>query len=176
VQAQDKPKTKLETSVDRAQIMMGEEIKYTIGLETDLTELIVFPELKNIGRLEVIESYPVDSVRKNDKWFLYKRYGITQFDSGDYWLPRVEVIRNSEKYKTDSLLVKVREVKVDTTKQKMFPIKDSVKIDFDKNRNLSWLWWLLLLVPIAVAVWLLSRKRTTKTYEDTLHHQEISGF
>ncbi|MDP5100545.1 MAG: hypothetical protein NWQ09_04395 [Nonlabens sp.] len=176
VQAQDKPSKKLETSVDRAQIMMGEEIKYTIGLETDLTELIVFPELKNIGRLEVIESYPVDSVRKNDKWFLYKRYGITQFDSGDYWLPRVEVIRNSEKYKTDSLLVKVREVKVDTTKQKMFPIKDSVKIDFDKNRSLKWLWWLLLLIPVGVAAWLLSRKRTTKTYEETLQPFEWTKY
>ena len=176
VQAQDKPSKKLETSVDRAQIMMGEEIKYTIGLETDLTELIVFPELKNVGRLEVIESYPVDSVRKNDKWFLYKRYGITQFDSGDYWLPRVEVIRNSEKYKTDSLLVKVREVKVDTTKQKMFPIKDSVKIDFDKNRSLKWLWWLLLLIPVGVAAWLLSRKRTAKTYEETLQPFEWTKY
>jgi len=176
VDAQDKPKIKVETSVDRTQILMGEEIKYTIGLETDLTELIVFPELKNIGKLEVIESYLVDSVRKNDKWFLYKRYGITQFDSGDYWLPRIEIIRNSAKYKTDSLLVKVREIKADTTKQKMFPIKDSVVIDYKKDHGyLLWL-LLLLLIPAGIAVWMLSRKRTKTTYEDTLQPFEWTKY
>lgn len=174
--AQEKLNKKLKTSVDRSEILMGEEIQYTIELETDLTELIVFPDLKNLGRLEVIDSYPVDSIRKNDKWFLYKKYGITQFDSGDYWLPRVEVIRNNEKYKTDSLLVKVREVKVDTLKQKMFPIKDSVNIDYKTDR--SYLWWLLLLllIPAGIYGWMLSRKRTTKTYEETLQPYEWTKF
>jgi hypothetical protein len=38
----------------------------------------VFSKFKNIGALEVIQSYPVDTVKNNDRYELIKRYGLTQ--------------------------------------------------------------------------------------------------
>lgn len=177
VQGQNTSQNKIKTTVDRSQILMGEEIKVSISIATDGTELIVFPELKNIGRLEVIENYPVDSVRENSKLTLFKRYGVTQWDSGDYWVRPIEITRNTEKYKTDSLLVKVREVKTDTTKQKMYPIKDSVKLPFKNKSDFNY-WWLLLLllIPIGIVAFMLLRKRTQKTYEETLQPFEWTKY
>jgi hypothetical protein len=70
----------------------------------------------------------------------------------------------------------VREVVVDTTKQGMFPIKDSVDIEDQSTLSYSWMWWLLLLIPVGLLVVLLSRKREQKTYEETLQPYEWTKY
>jgi hypothetical protein len=174
--AQEQSKDEVNTKVDRDLIKIGEEVKLGIGVEAELGDLVIFPEQTTMGAMEVINSYPVDSLRIADKIRLFKQYGITQFDSGDYWVPRLEVIKNSRRLFSDSVLVSVREVVVDTTKQGMFPIKDSVEIEDRSTGSYSWMWWLLLLIPVVIAVVLLSRKREEKTYEETLQPYEWTQY
>jgi hypothetical protein len=174
--AQEQSKDEVNTKVDRDLIKIGEEVKLGIGVEAELGDLVIFPEQTTMGAMEVINSYPVDSLRIADKIRLFKQYGITQFDSGDYWVPRLEVIKNSRRLFSDSVLVSVREVVVDTTKQGMFPIKDSVEIEDRSTSSYDWMWWLLLLIPVVIAVVLLSRKREEKTYEESLQPYEWTQY
>ena len=46
---------------------------------------------------------------------------MTGFDSGAFYIPRQQVIVNSQAFFTDSLLVNVATIPVDTTKVKKFP-------------------------------------------------------
>lgn len=166
----------VQTTVDRNEILMGEEVKLGITVDATSTDLIVFPEQAKFGQLEVIESYPVDTIRENDRLRLFKQYGITQWDSGDYYVPQLSILKNEAKIFSDSILVKVREVQVDTAKQKMFDIKPAIDIPDTRPTDWSWLWWLLLLLPLGGLIYLLTRKREKKTYEETLQPYEWTRY
>ncbi|WP_438961112.1 hypothetical protein [Nonlabens sp.] len=166
----------VQTTVDRNEILMGEEIKLGITVEAAPTDLIIFPEQQKLGALEVIESYPIDTIRDNNRLRLFKEYGVTQWDSGDYYVPRLKILKNDLSILSDSMLIKVREVQVDTAKQKMFDIKAAIDIPDTRPTDWSWLWWLLLLIPLGIVVYLLTRKREKKTYEETLQPYEWTRY
>lgn len=174
--AQNQPKEEVVTKVDRNLIKIGEEVKLGISVDVELGDLIIFPEQTTMGAMEVLQSYPVDSLRIADKIRLYKQYGITQFDSGDYWVPRLNILKNEKTLQSDSVLVSVREVIVDTLKQGMFPIKDALDIEDRSTASYSWLWWLLLLIPVVLVIISLSRKREQKTFEETLQPFEWTQY
>ena len=48
---------------------------------------------------------------------------LTSFDSGQYKIPEQRILIWTQEYLTDSLIVDVTTVAVDTTKQAMYPIK-----------------------------------------------------
>ncbi len=174
--AQNTQPGRAATTVDRDLIKIGEEVKLGITIEATLKDLVVFPEQQTMGSLEVINSYPVDSVRQEDKLTLFKQYGITQFDSGDYWVPQLKILKNSTQFLSDSLLISVREVEVDTTQQLLYDIKPALEIETNVPPDYSWMWWLLLLIPLGIVVFLLSRKREQKSYEETLQPYEWSRY
>jgi len=162
------------TQVDRDSILMGEEVKLSLTIDATATDLVIFPEQTKMGAMEVIESYPIDTIRENDNMRLFKQYGITQWDSGDYTVPRLTVIKNEKPYLTDSLLIKVREVQVDTTKQKMFPIKEAMEIPDNRPTDWSWLWWLLLLIPIGILVGKLDDKQLMEQRRGKEYYTELT--
>ena len=89
------------SSIDTAQIRVGEEIIYSIQVETDSTDLVLFPEGQSFNPMEVIESYEPDTTRYQDKIRLIKKYGLTQFDSGNYTLPSQRIVINNEPFNTE---------------------------------------------------------------------------
>ncbi|MEY4432985.1 MAG: hypothetical protein RLZZ44_1118, partial [Bacteroidota bacterium] len=117
---------KVTTVLDTTRNRIGAEFKLTLKTSVDTSARVVFPNLKNMGALEVIRSYPIDTIRNNDRYELIKKYGLTQFDSGKYTIPRVAILINKKPVFTDSILVEVANVKVDTLQQKMYDIKDIV--------------------------------------------------
>lgn len=149
------------TSVDTTNIRIGEEIQYTITVEADSTDLVLFPEGQTFLPLEVIESYPVDTSFAQAKYRLIKKYGLTQFDSGRYQLPAQRVYVNDRAFTTDSALVAVNDVPVDTLKQKMFNIKPVIEVDSPPFN-----WWNLmyLLIPLlgGLAYWYYRRAQKQK--------------
>ena len=62
----------VETSIDTTKNKIGAEFKLTLKTVVSSKSKVVFPKLKNIGPLEVIQSYPVDTVKKNDTYELIK--------------------------------------------------------------------------------------------------------
>jgi len=146
---QQKP---LQTSVDSAKIKIGSQAKLTLKATVDTAAKVSFPTGKNFGQLEVINSYPIDTIRKGAIYELVKKYGLTQFDSGRYVIPRLPVVINNKTIQTDSIAVEVYNIKVDTLKQKMFDIKPVVEA---KNDN-TWIYILLgliLLAAVGFGIW-----------------------
>ena len=161
------------TSIDTTKNKIGAEFKLTLKTSVDTLSKVVFPNLKNIGALEVIQSYPVDTVKNNDRYELIKKYGLTQFDSGKYTIPSIKILINSKSYMTDSIAVEVANVSVDTLKQKMFDIKD---IQPAKSQIGDWWKYLLLLaliVGIGAAVYWYLKKYQKKKIEAEVYKTPI---
>ncbi|SRX52539.1 DUF4381 domain-containing protein [Aequorivita sp. CIP111184] len=148
------------SSIDSTKIKIGEEILYTINVQADSTDVVVFPEEQTFAPLEMIESYKTDTTYEGAKYRLIKKYGLTQFDSGHFTIPPQRIFINNKPFFTDSLKVEVNDVPVDTTKQKMFDIKPAVEV---KSLLFDWLlllYWLLpILLIIGIAIYLFRRKK-----------------
>ena len=126
-----------------------------------------FPNARNFGALEVIQSYPIDTIRKNDRYELVKKYGLTQFDSGRYMIPSLKILINKKAFLSDSIQVEVANVQVDTLKQKMYDIKDIIPA----NKGIGD-WWKYLLVLLliggigALIYWYIKKRQKEKIEEE----------
>ena len=143
----------IKSTIDSTSIKIGEQITYYIQVETDTTSLVVFPEGQTFSPLEMIESYKIDTTKNNDKYNLIKKYGLTQFDSGAYTIPRQKIIIGDKTFFTDSLKVEVNNVIVDTTKQGLYDIKPIIEVK--KSASNFWKYLLLTLLIIGVVAFLM---------------------
>ncbi len=157
-------------SIDSTSIQIGQEIRYKMQVETDSTQIVIFPEGQTFSPLEVIESYKTDTTKSGNRFNLIKEYALTQFDSGYYTIPRQKVMIGDQVFLTDSLKVEVRDVIVDTTKQKMFEIKPLVDVDASFFNWKKYIWWIvatILLIGL-IAFFVLRRKKRKEAKEDEL--------
>ncbi len=156
----------ITSSVDTTNIRIGEEIKYSIEVVADSTDLVLFPEGQSFQPLEVIESYKVDTTYEQAKFRLIKKYGLTQFDSGSYTIPPQRIAVNDKIFSTDSILIEVADVPVDTTKQKMYEIKPAIEVGSSPIDFVKLLYWLIPLLLIAGLVWYFFRKKKKREAEE----------
>ncbi|WP_116694164.1 BatD family protein [Marixanthomonas spongiae] len=155
--------SQVTSSVDSTSIKIGEEIVYSIQVETDSTNLVVFPEGQTFMPLEVIESYKIDTTYEQAKYRLIKKYGLTQFDSGQYTIPQQQVVINNKQFGTDSVSIEVRDVAVDTTKQKMFDIKPAIEVDEPPLDLKTLLLWLIpIVIVLSIVGYILFRRKKRK--------------
>ena len=148
-------------AIDTTSIRIGEQIKYTISVEADSLDLVDFPEDQTFSPLEMVEALAIDTVPKDNRLVLQRMYALTQFDSGSYTIPPQRIAINEQPYFTDSFHIKVADVAVDTTKQKMYDIKPLIQVE-KSNAKLWWgLFFILLglLVIGALVYWFFLRKK-----------------
>ncbi len=144
----------VKTATDTTAIRIGEELKLTLSVEADSTDLVVFPETKAMGLLEVIQSYKTDTLKNKHKFILNKEYGLTQFDSGHFVVPPQKISVNGKTFSSDSVLVEVRDVVVDTTKQKLYDIKPIIQVEKPSEGMPYWLLYVLVgLIVIAAVIY-----------------------
>ena len=178
----------VEVAIDTTNIRIGEQILYQISVDKThpltksilsevnrLSDKVLFPKLvlDSLNRVEVVEELKVDTTKTK----FVKKYILTSFDSGQYIIPRQQVLINSRIYLTDSLLINVATVKVDTTKQNLFPIK-SIKnqpVIFDDYKNYLWL-GLALLALILGLIWyyFIRKKKDEQAIEDRVPPYELA--
>jgi hypothetical protein len=169
--AQQKP---VETSIDTTKNKIGAEFKLTLKTVVTSTSKVEFPKLKNIGPLEVIQSYPIDTVKKDaTNYELIKKYGLTQFDSGRYTIPSIKILIDKKPFYSDSIKVEVAAVKVDTLQQKMYDIKDISSVDEGMGN-----WWIYTLIILAILgigafVYWYVKKRQLKKIEEEVYKTPI---
>ncbi|WP_158730353.1 MULTISPECIES: hypothetical protein [unclassified Flavobacterium] len=161
------------TSIDTIKNKIGAEFKLTIKTTVDSSSRVLFPKSRNFGALEVIQSYPVDTVKIEGRYELTKRYGLTQFDSGRYVIPRFKIFINNQAFLTDSLLVEVANVQVDTLKQKMYDIKDIAPAEETMGNWWKYVLAILLLAGIAVLVYWFLKKRQEKKLQQEVFKTPI---
>jgi len=138
---------KVTTSVNVTKNKIGAEFKLTLKTDVDTLSKVKFPEAKNFGALEVIQSYKIDTVKNGARYELIKKYGVTQFDSGKYTISRIPVLINGNVVFSDSIKVEVNDVKVDTLKQKMFDIKDIAQVSSPIGT-----WWIYILILLFIGI------------------------
>jgi hypothetical protein len=141
----------VSAEIDRDTIKIGEQIKYTITAKVKPEDIIVFPEGQTFTPLEMVEAFKIDTTQLEPLKILSKTYALTKFDSGSYIIGQQTLKLNDDFLQTDSIRIKVNDVIVDTTKQKLFPIK--TYIDIEKPFEISsWVWWIIIGILIIVGV------------------------
>lgn len=150
----------VKTAIDTTHIRIGEKMLFQISV--DGIKDIVFPKLQNTGKVELVEEFKTDTIKNK----LIKLYHLTAFDTGQFIIPKQQVLINKKIFYTDSLLIKVMAVAVDTTKQKMFNIKPIAQEPYIFDDFKPYLWWLLLILAIiALGVFLYLRKKKIVIFE-----------
>ncbi len=151
----------VSSSIDSTAIKIGAELFYHIQVKTDTTTLVVFSEEQTFQPLEMINSYAVDTTKKEGYYQLTKTYGLTQFDSGVYTIPKQKIILGDRIFYTDSLEVQVNPIVVDTTKQKLFDIKPLTEVE--KSPSSFWGYLVVVLLVIfligGLLYWFVWRKK-----------------
>ncbi len=163
----------VETKIDRKINKIGAQFNLTYKTTVDTLSTVVFPSVKSIGKLEVIRNYVIDTVRKDDKYDLIKRYGLTQFDSGRFVIPKMTILINKKPFLTDSISVDVKDILVDTLKQKMYDIKPISQVE-----NAGSNWWkyvlgLIFFIGIGFLIYYLLKKYQKKKIEEVVYKTPI---
>lgn len=164
---------KVTTSIDTTKNKIGAEFKLTLKTKVDTASRVTFSNAKNFGNLEVIRSYPIDTIKKDNVYELIKKYGLTQFDSGKYVVPRIPVLINKKTIFSDSIAIEVNDVKVDTLKQKMYDIKDIIPAESSVGDWWKYLLGFLLIIGLGFLVYYFIKKRQAKKLEEVVYKTPI---
>jgi len=157
--AQENPK--ITTEVDTTFIKIGEQVQWKVTVDIDSTDFVIFPEGQTFSPLETVEAFATDTTRNKDRLTLQKIYALTQFDSGAYKLPSQRIDINGTGYMTDSSMINVATVPVDTLNQKMYDIKPLINVE--KSNYAFWKYLLIglliLLILGGLLYWFVFRKK-----------------
>jgi hypothetical protein len=154
----------VKVEVDTTNIRIGEQFNYKISVND--TSNVIIPKLQNLQGLEVVEDIDLDTVEKN----LIKKYILTGFDSGAYHIPAQQIFIRNRAYITDSILINVATVAVDTTKQKMYTIKSIQEEPWVLDDFMAYLPWLILgiLLIAGIIAYFYTYKKRKMTREEAI--------
>ena len=157
---------KVSVAIDTTDIRIGEQFLFKIVIKD--TANVIFPEkLENLTKLEVVKDVKIDTFKNS----LIKKYLMTGFDSGAFYIPTQQIFIKNRAYLSDSVLINVATVSVDTTKQKMFPIKSiqSEPLVYDDFKPYL-IWVVLALLLIGLLIYYLKTRKKPETKEiDTIN-------
>ncbi|MBI1646676.1 hypothetical protein I7X30_06340 [Capnocytophaga sp. 051621] len=150
-------------------IKIGEQIEYKISVQAPADAVVIFPEGQTFGALEMVKTNPTDTLKEKGKFRLEKAYYLTQFDEGKYTIPQQKIQISHKDFYTDSLLVEVHNVAVDTLKQPLYDAKPIVEVTSPSSSHL-WLWIVLgivaLLLTAAALYFFVFRKKKLSAEEE----------
>lgn len=151
----------VKAEIDTTSIRIGEQFNYKITVNE--TENVIIPKLDNLKGLEVVDSLKIDTINNR----LIKKYVLTGFDSGAFYIPRQQIYIRNQAYLTDSLLVNVATVPIDTTKIKKFPIKGIKGEPYQYDDFKTYIYWALAVLLIVITTLYFALKRTDKSTSET---------
>ena len=112
-------------NIESDSILIGKELFYTIDIDMEKAENIIFPDSTSFVPFELISETKVDTTIIENGLRFSKKYGIISFDEGDYVIPKIKIQIGDKLFSTDSKKITVNLVQVDTTKQGLYEIKSS---------------------------------------------------
>jgi len=139
-----KPMVKAE--IDTTNIRIGEQ--FNLKISVDETQNVIIPKLQLKG-LEIVDSTRTDTLKNS----LIRKYILTGFDSGAFYIPQQQIFVKNQAYLTDSLLVNVATIAIDTSKVKKFPIK-SIKSEPYTFDDFKIYMYILLAVLAIIGFWI----------------------
>ncbi len=160
----------INAKVDSTDILIGDQVQYTLELSKPRNEKISLPFLKDsVGSgVEILESLPLDTVfSQGNMHTLRLRYVVTSFDTGTHVLPRQAFIWDHEGRRdtlfSNDVMLNVTLVAVDTAQNTIKDIKAPFEAPFTWDEILPYiLWGLLALVVIAIVIYVIWRRLKNK--------------
>ena len=159
----------VKAEIDTTNIRIGEQFQLKISV--DETQNVIIPKIQLKG-LEVIDSTRIDTIKNS----LIRRYILTGFDSGAFYIPQQQIFVKNQAFLTDSLLINIATIAIDTSKVKKFPIKSIKKepYTFDDFRIYIYLILAILAIIGFWIYWFVIRKR--KETEDAPTYRTLPPF
>ena len=161
----------IKAEIDTTNIRIGEQFNLQISVYE--IQNVILPKLELKG-LEIIDSTKIDTLKNS----LIRRYILTGFDSGSFYIPQQQIFVKNQAFLTDSLLVNVATIAIDTTKVKKFPIKSikSEPFTFDDFKIYAYLLIAALAIISFWIYWFVVRKQKENeeeaTYKAMPHYEE----
>jgi len=154
---------KVTAKVDTTSIRIGEQ--FELKIEVSDTTSVIIPKLGKLTGLEIVEEDKIDTIKNR----LLKRYVLTGFDSGAYYIPQQQIFIRNQAFLTDSILINVATVPIDTIKQKMFPIKSIQGEPYVFDDFKPYLIWVLLgLLLIGLVLYFILKKKKIEEQEEVI--------
>ena len=159
----------VKAEIDTTSIRIGEQFQLKISV--DETQNVIIPKIQLKG-LEVIDSTRIDTIKNS----LIRRYILTGFDSGAFYIPQQQIFVKNQAFLTDSILINIATIAIDTAKVKKFPIKSIKKepYTFDDFRIYIYLILAILAIIGFWIYWFVIRKR--KETEDAPTYRTLPPF
>ncbi len=159
----------VKAEIDTTSIRIGEQFQLKISV--DETQNVIIPKIQLKG-LEIIDSTRIDTIKNS----LIRRYILTGFDSGAFYIPQQQIFVKNQAFLTDSLLINIATIAIDTAKVKKFPIKSIKKepYTFDDFRIYIYLILAILAIIGFWIYWFVIRKR--KETEDAPTYRTLPPF
>ena len=126
----------LSSLVDTTSIKIGEKINYEIKIKTDANSILQFEENQLLNSFEIIEEFKIDTFKKNGEINFIKKFSITCFEPGSLYLRSPKILVDDVLYYSDSILIDVLNIKVDTISKKFFDIKNITELQKNDKG-----WW-----------------------------------
>ena len=159
----------VKAEIDTTNIRIGEQFQLKISVAE--TQNVIIPKIQLKG-LEIIDSTRIDTIKNS----LIRRYILTGFDSGAFYIPQQQIFVKNQAFLTDSLLINIATIAIDTLKVKKFPIKSIKKepYTFDDFRIYIYLILAILAIIGFWIYWFVIRKR--KETEDAPTYRTLPPF
>mgnify|MGYP006080378821 FL=1 len=159
----------VKAEIDTTSIRIGEQFQLKISV--DETQNVIIPKIELIG-LEVIDSTRIDTIKNS----LIRRYILTGFDSGAFYIPQQQIFVKNQAFLTDSLLINIATIAIDTAKVKKFPIKSIKKEPYTFDDFKIYIYLILAILAIIGfwIYWFVIKKR--KETEDAPTYRTLPPF
>jgi hypothetical protein len=167
-------KTTVRASVDKNTILIGEPVNLVIETDIPENEPIGFFIIDSITHFEFLQKGKIDTSNTNKGTALKQLFRITSFDSGQWVIPSYH-LPQSEDLKTDSIIINVGYMAMDTTKD-YNDIREIIDVNAEKDMDWTWYYigggaFLVLLL-----IYLLTRKKKKKTIRVTQQEKIIDPY
>ena len=149
-------------AVDSTEFKIGEQINIRFQVKRDSLSKIQFPEQPNFAPFEILEIFPLDTIRSQTHYLFTKKYALIQFDSGNYWIPKQKILINGVNAISDSISIRINTVVVDTLKQPLFDIKPLVKLERgykELTKQIAVIFFILLVLAFLIFLGLRFQKK-----------------
>jgi len=147
----------VEASLHQVSIKIGEQTTLHLIAHIPAKSAIIFPALADsIGKIQIVNIAKPDTVidkNNSGQETITQNYTVTGFDAGSYKIPIYTFRTPTASYTTDSLLLEVTTVPVDTTKS-IYDIKQPFAVSYtfwDWLKD-NWPWVAIPLALILIAI------------------------
>ncbi|MBS1669708.1 MAG: hypothetical protein JST58_20230 [Bacteroidetes bacterium] len=149
-------------SVDKKEILIGQQIRLTLQAKMPLGENISWFPLDTLPHFDIIEKGKIDSVTTINERTYTQQLLITSFDSGMHSIVPLPLKVNGKNFNTDSIPINIKFSHFDP-KQDYHDIKDILEVPNPYSKYILMGIVVITLISVVLIVYFITRKRVEKS-------------